>query len=101
MTRLQWSALAKVAALAGLTAERLTQPVIDDQRKALIAAITRYRPDSHGTKALSAALFGAQTTLFHLGVLDTAPRKTAPDRSAERAAQWAAVPPMLATTLTG
>jgi hypothetical protein len=67
--RLQWSALAKVAALAGLTAERLTQPVIDAQRKALTAAITRHRPGSHGAKALSAALFGAQTTLFHLGVL--------------------------------
>ena len=101
VTRLQWSALAKVAALAGLTVQRLTQPVIDEQRKALTAAITRHRPDSHGAKALSAALFGAQTTLFHLGVLDTAPRKTAPDRSAERAAQWAAVPPRLATTLTG
>jgi integrase len=99
--RLQWSALAKVAALAGLTVQRLTQPVIDAQRKALTAAITRHRPDSHGAKALSAALFGAQTTLFHLGVLDAAPRKTAPDRSAERAAQWAAVPPRLAGTLTG
>ena len=101
VTRLQWSALAKVAALAGLTPERLTQPVIDAQRKALTAAITRHRPGSHGAKALSAALFGAQTTLFHLGVLDTAPRKTNPDRSAERAAQWAAVPPRLAATLTG
>ena len=101
VTRLQWSALAKVAALAGLTPERLTQPVIDAQRKALTAAITRHRPGSHGAKALSAALFGAQTTLFHLGVLDTAPRKNAPDRSAERAAQWAAVAPRLAATLTG
>ena len=101
VTRLQWSALAKVAALAGLTPERLTQPVIDAQRKALTAAITRHRPGSHGAKALSAALFGAQTTLFHLGVLDTAPRKTNPDRSAERAAQWAAVAPRLAATLTG
>jgi integrase len=101
VTRLQWSALAKVAALAGLTPERLTQPVIDAQRKALTAAITRHRPGSHGAKALSAALFGAQTTLFHLGVLDRAPRKTNPDRSAERAAQWAAVPPRLAATLTG
>ena len=101
VTRLQWSALAKVAALAGLTPERLTQPVIDAQRKALTATITRRRPGSHGAKALSAALFGAQTTLFHLGVLDTAPRKTNPDRSAERAAQWAAVPPRLAATLTG
>lgn len=35
VTRLQWSALVKVAALAGLTPERLTQPVIDAQRKAL------------------------------------------------------------------
>ncbi|HSS24341.1 MAG TPA: tyrosine-type recombinase/integrase [Mycobacterium sp.] len=101
VTRLQWSALVKVAALAGLTPEQLTQPVIDTQRKALTEAITRHRPDSHGAKALSAALFGAQTTLFHLGVLDTAPRKTNPDRSAERAAQWAAVPPRLAATLTG
>ncbi|BCQ06860.1 tyrosine recombinase XerC [Mycobacterium heckeshornense] len=87
--------------MAGLTVERLTQPVIDEQRKALSAAITRHRPGSHGAKALSAALFGAQTTLFHLGVLDSAPRKTSPNRSAERAAQWAAVPPRLAATLTG
>ena len=101
VTRLQWSALVKVAALAGLTPQRLTQPVIDAQRKALTAAITRHRPGSHGAKALSAALFGAQTTLFHLGVLDSAPRKISPDRSAERAAQWAAVPPRLAATLTG
>src|SRR4029077_13194636 len=68
------------------------QPVIEAQRKALTAAITRHRPGSHGAKALSAALFGAQTTLFHLGVLDTAPRKTNPDRSAERAAPRAAAP---------
>jgi len=101
VTRLQWSALAKVAALAGLTPEQLTQPVIDAQRKALTAAITRHRPGSHGAKALSAALFGAQTTLFHLGVLDTAPRKASPNRSAERAAQWATVPPRLGATLTG
>jgi integrase len=67
----------------------------------LTAAITRHRPGSHGAKALSAALFGAQTTLFHLGVLDAPPRKITRDRSAERAAQWAAVPPRLAATLTG
>ena len=101
VTRVQWSALAKVAALAGLTPERLTKPVIDAQRKALTAAITRHRPGSHGAKALSAALFGAQTTLFHLGLLDAPPRKTNPDRSAQRAAAWASVPPRLASTLTG
>ena len=101
VTRLQWSALVKVTALAGLGPEQATKAVIDNGREALVAAISRHRPDSHGPKALSAALFGAQTTLFHLGVLDAAPRKTNRDRSAERAAEWASVPSRLATTLTG
>ena len=101
VTRLQWSALAKVTALAGLGPGQVTQAVIDQGRQALTAAIGRHRPASHGPKALSAALFGLQTTLFHLGVLGTAPRKTSPDRSAERAAQWASAPPQLASTLAG
>ena len=101
VTRLQWSALAKVTALAGLGPGQVTQAVIDEGRQALTAAIGRHRPGSHGPKALSAALFGLQTTLFHLGVLGTAPRKTSPDRSAERAAQWASAPPQLASTLAG
>jgi integrase len=101
VTRLQWSALAKVAALAGVSPEQLTAAEIEAGRDALTAAIARHRPDSHGTKALSAALFGAQTTLFHLGVLDTPPRKTHRDRSAERAAAWASAPPRLAATMTG
>jgi len=67
VTRLQWSALAKVTALAGLTPEQATKAVIDDGREALVAAIGRHRPVGHGAKALSAPLFGAQTTLFHLG----------------------------------
>ncbi len=101
VTRLQWSALTKVTALAGLSPEQATQAVIDEGRDALVAAIGAHRPDSHGPKALSAALFGAQTTLFHLAVLDAPPRKTNRDRSAERAGQWASVPPRLAATLTG
>jgi hypothetical protein len=39
--------------------------------------------------------------LFHLGVLGAAPRKTSPDRSADRAAQWAPAPPQLTSTLAG
>ncbi len=101
VTRLQWSALTKVTALAGGSPEQATQAVIDEGRDALVAAIGAHRPDSHGPKALSAALFGAQTTLFHLAVLDAPPRKTNRDRSAERAGQWASVPPRLAATLTG
>ena len=101
VTRLQWSALTKVTALAGLTPEQATKAVIDQGRAALAAAIGRHRPDSHGPKALSAALFGAQTTLFHLGGLDTPPHKTNRDRSAERTAEWASISPQLASTLTG
>ena len=101
VTRLQWSALVKVTALAGRSPEQATQAAIDDGRAALVAAIGRHRPDSHGPKALSAALFGAQTTLFHLGVLDAPPRKSNRDRSAERAAAWASTAPRLAATLTG
>ena len=101
VTRLQWSALAKVTALAGLAPDQVTQAVIDEGRQALTAAIGRHRPGSHGPGALSAALFGLQTTLFHLGVLDAAPRKTSPDRSAERAAQWQSAAPLLASTLAG
>ena len=101
VTRLQWSALAKVTALAGLAPDQVTQAVIDEGRQALTAAIGRHHPGSHGPGALSAALFGLQTTLFHLGALDAAPRKTSPDRSAERAAQWASAAPQLASTLAG
>jgi integrase len=101
VTRLQWSALAKVTALAGLAPGQVTQAAIDEGRQALAAAIGRHRPGSHGVKALSAALFGAQTTLFHLGLLDAAPSKTNRDRSAERAAAWASVAQPLASTLMG
>jgi hypothetical protein len=101
VTRLQWSALTKVTALAGCSPAQATQAIIDDGREALVAAIGAHRPQSHGPKALSEALFGAQTTLFHLGILDTPPHKTNRDCSEQRAEQWASVPPGLATTLTG
>jgi len=101
VTRLQWAALSKVTALAGLAPDQVTQAAIDEGTDALIAAIGRHRPDSHGVKALTAALFGAQTTLFHLGILDDPPHKTNRDRSAERAEAWSAAPQQLACTLTG
>jgi integrase len=67
----------------------------------MIAAIRRHRPDAHGVRALTTALFGAEATLFHAGVIDVPPRKVHPDQSAARAAAWAAVPPRLAATLPG
>ena len=48
VTRLQWSALVKVAAVTGVTPEQLTKTTIQAGREALVAAIGRHRPDSHG-----------------------------------------------------
>lgn len=100
-TRLQWSATIKVAVLVGVPPERLTKAQLDTGRDLLIAAIRRHRPGGHGVRALTTALFGAEATLFHAGVIDTPPRKSAPDKSASRAAAWAAVPPRLRATLEG
>jgi site-specific recombinase XerD len=100
-TRLQWSATVKVAVLVGVALERLTKAQLDAGRDLLIAAIRRHRPDCHGVRALTTALFGAEATLFHAGVIQTPPRKCLPDKSAARAATWAAVAPRLRATLEG
>ena len=60
----------------------------------MMLVILMQRPKSEGLGAafggaVTENLFGAQTTLFHLGVLDAPPRKSNHDRSAERAAAWA------------
>ena len=100
-TVLQWSAVTKAAVLAGLAPDRLSKADLDAGREQMIAAIRRHRPDAHGARALTTALFGAEATLFHAGVIDVPPRKTHPDRAAARAATWAAAPPRLAATLLG
>ncbi|MPZ13490.1 MAG: hypothetical protein GEU73_03545 [Chloroflexi bacterium] len=101
VTRLQWSATVKAAALAGLAPDQLTKEALENGRVALTAALSRHRPGSHGVMALSGALFGAETTLYHLGVLDASAQRRPGDRSATRAAAWAAVPDRLAATLCG
>ena len=101
ISRLQWSALVRVGAVRGLRPDQLHGAAIRDGHAALQAALGRHHPDSHAAEALSGALFGARTTLFHLGVLDEPPRKVNPDHCAERAAEWASVPSRLAATLTG
>src|SRR5438128_5336006 len=100
-TRLQWSAVTKAAVLAGLAPDRLTKVVLDAGREQMITAISRHRPDSHGVRALTTALFGAEATLFQAGVTNTPPRKCHADKAAARAAEWAAVPTRLAATLQG
>jgi hypothetical protein len=97
--RLQWSATVKVGVLAGGSPDRLSKARLDAGREQLIAAIRRHRPDSNGVRALTTALFGAEATLFHAGVIDVPPRKRHPDKSAARAREWATVAPRLAATL--
>jgi hypothetical protein len=83
---LQWWAVARVAALAGTSPERLTKAQLDLGREQLLAATHRLHPD-HPLRArpLTTRLHGAEATLFHAGVIDVPPRKHHPDKSAERA----------------
>ena len=99
VARLQWSAVVKVAVLAGVAPDQLTEEIIDHGQASMIAAIRRHRPGSPGVAHLTGALFGAHTVLFHLGVLDAPPRKHPPNQQAARDAAWASVPSRLAATL--
>jgi len=98
---LQWWAVAKVAALAGVPPERLSKSQLDAGREQLTA--TRRLHPEHPMRArpITTRLHGAEATLFHAGVIDTPPRKRHWDKSAARAQQWAAVPPRLRQTLQG
>ncbi len=99
---LQWWAVAKVAALAGVSPERLTKAQLDTGREQLIAAIRALHPD-HPMRArpVTTRLHGAEATLFHAGVIDVPPRKRHWNKSADRARAWAAVAPQLRATLEG
>ena len=99
VTRLQWSAAVKIAVLAGVAPDRLTEQLIEAGLAAMTTAIRRHRPGGPGVGHLTGAVFGARTVLFHLGVLDAPPRIQQPNRQAAREAAWAQVPPRLAATL--
>lgn len=75
----------------------------DAARERLIAVTVRLDPDHPGRVGqLSTRLYGAETTLFHAGVIDEPPRKRCRHgKSAQRASEWASVPPRLAVTLQG
>jgi integrase len=99
---LQWWAVAKVAALAGVPPDRLTKTELDTGREQLLAATRRLHPDHPmRVRPVTTRLHGAEATLFHAGVIDVPPRKRHWDKSAERALQWAAVPRRLRVTLQG
>ena len=99
---LQWWAAAMVAALYGISPERLTRPRLDSGRERLIAASVRLgREHRRRAERLAGKLYGAETTLYHAGVLGAPPRRRSADESAERSRQWASVPSRLGATLQG
>jgi integrase len=99
--RRQWAAVVRVAALHQVTPDQVTAEMLVAGRAELEAAVARHR--SGRAQEATKALHGAQATLFHLGVVDTAPAKgaraAAVARSARRQAAWARVAPGLAATM--
>jgi integrase/recombinase XerD len=101
-TDLQWWAVAKVAAVVGIPPDRLTRETFDEGGKRLLAAVGKLYPGVPSPpRNLNTRLYGAEATLYHGGVIDGPLRKRMPDKSAERAEQWAVVPPRLRATLEG
>ena len=99
---LQWWAVAKVAALAGVPPERLTKAQLDTGREQLIAATRRLHPNHPmRVRPMTTGLHGAEATLFNAGVIDSPPRKHHWNKSAARAQQWAAARPRLRATFEG
>ena len=100
VAELQWWAVAKVAAVAGVAPGKLTRVKFDAASRELIDAVKRFGARS-GPITLSTRLYGAEATLYHAGVIDGAPRKRAPNQARLRQQEWASVPVKLAETLQG
>jgi integrase len=99
---LQWWAVTKAAAVAGVPPGELDRAKFDAAREQLIDATLRRSPDHPGRVVpLTTRLYGAEATLYHAGVITGPLRKRMPDKSAQRARDWATVPPRLAATLQG
>jgi integrase len=100
VAELQWWAVAKVAAVAGIPPQKLNRGRFDTASAELLAAtLTLGTPSAH--RCLRTRLYGAEATLYHAGVIDGTPRKRAPDHAAVRQREWASVPARLAQTLQG
>ena len=99
-SELQWWAVAKVAAVAGVPPHKLSRSRFDAASAELLAAALRAdRRSAH--RSLSTRLYGAEATLYHAGVINGAPRKRAANQATLRQQEWASVPARLAATLQG
>ncbi|MGH2376041.1 MAG: hypothetical protein ACRDIC_21550, partial [bacterium] len=98
---LQWSKLVKIAVIHGVSPERVTLEQLAAGRAALLDAAARQTPATHAAGVITKDVFGVEATLFHLGVIHQEPVKHMPNKAAERAAQWSAIPSPLRETLLG
>ncbi len=98
VAELQWWAVAKVAAVAGVAPHRLNRARFDTaSAELLVATLALGAASSH--RRLSTRLYGAEATLYHAGVIDGTPRKRAPNQATVRRQEWASVPVRLSETL--
>ncbi|MGH2885526.1 MAG: tyrosine-type recombinase/integrase, partial [Solirubrobacteraceae bacterium] len=100
VAELQWWAVAKVAAVAGVPPDKLTRAKFDAASARLLGATLQAGPPS-AHRCLSTRLYGAEATLYPPGVIDGAPRKRAPNQATLRQQEWSSVAPRLAETLQG
>ncbi|MDQ2845578.1 MAG: site-specific integrase [Actinomycetota bacterium] len=98
---LQWAALMKVAALKHVAPDRLTRDLLHAGRDELIAAIKGHCPVASGHMWITAALFRAEASLFHAGVLAQPPGRRGLRPTPTPAQRWAHVTPGLAHALLG
>jgi len=96
---LQWTALMKVAALKQVAPDQLTRELLHAGRDELIAAIEQHCPVPSGHMWISAALFRAEASLFHAGVLTQPPSRRGLRPPPTNEQRWAHVTPGLARTL--
>ncbi len=100
IVRRQWSALLQIAALCSTAPDRLSLGQIREAMREFADAARRL--DGRSLRNLSAAVFGMQTVLFHLGLLEQLPVRDN-GRGGGRDADWARIThhaPVLAATMS-
>ena len=100
-TALQWAALMKVAALQQVAPASLTADLLHHGRDQFVGAIEAHCSPASGHMWVTAALFRAEATLFHAGVLQVPPARRGVRPAPATAERWAHVTPGLAATLLG
>jgi integrase len=98
-TELQWAALMKIAALQQHAPDQLTHELLHAGRDELVTAIERHGRVASGHVWITAALFRAEATLFHAGVLAQPPSRRGLRPTPTTAQRWEHVTPGLARTL--